>query len=210
MKGWSARALGVPGRRRRFAARRWRLPRSSARIRRRPPPSLRPTTTPPRPSPSFRRWTGSCSRRSSNARKLIEEGKYADAVRYLGAVLDAPQDFFDYASEAAKTSHVYRSIKAEAQALLGQMPAQGRELYELQYGARARQMLDAAIASGDAAGLAEVSGRLLPHPGRLRGNPVAGARPTRPRQPAGRRADARAAPRRMSGGRRVRAGALSC
>ena len=34
----------------------------------------------------------------SNTRKLAAAGKYADAVRYLGTILDAPQDFFDYAS----------------------------------------------------------------------------------------------------------------
>ena len=72
----------------------------------------------------------------SNARKLAAAGKYAEAVRYLGTILDAPEDFFDYASESAKSSHVYPSLKAEAQALLGQMPSQGRELYELQFGAR--------------------------------------------------------------------------
>jgi outer membrane protein assembly factor BamB/tetratricopeptide (TPR) repeat protein len=103
----------------------------------------------------------------SNARKLAAEGKYADAVRYLDAILDAPQDYFDYASESATTNlrsapaRVRPSLKAKAQALLGQMPSQGRELYELQFGVRARQMLTAAVASGDAAALAEVSRRFF-------------------------------------------------
>ena len=41
------------------------------------------------------------------------------------------------------------------------MPPEGRELYELQYGARARRMLDEALEAGDMARLAEVSRRFF-------------------------------------------------
>ena len=41
------------------------------------------------------------------------------------------------------------------------MPREGRELYELQYGARARQMLDEALEAGDMERLAEVSRRFF-------------------------------------------------
>jgi len=97
----------------------------------------------------------------SKAQQLTQKGQYAEAVRYLGTVLDAPDDYFDCSSDSAKAASVFPSLKAEAQALLGQMPSHGRELYELQFGARARQMLTAAVAAGDAAGLAEVSRRFF-------------------------------------------------
>ncbi|MFH1265111.1 MAG: PQQ-binding-like beta-propeller repeat protein [Planctomycetota bacterium] len=54
-----------------------------------------------------------------------------------------------------------RSLKSEAERLLGRMSHRGRDLYELQYGARARQMLTDAAAAGDAAALAEVSRRFF-------------------------------------------------
>jgi len=97
----------------------------------------------------------------SKARQLTGDGRYAEAVRYLGTILDAPEDYFDCSSESALASQVFPSLKGEAQALLGQMPSQGRELYELQFGARAQQMLKAAVTAGDAAGLAELSRRFF-------------------------------------------------
>ena len=60
-----------------------------------------------------------------------------------------------------KGSPVCPSLRAEAQRLIGQMPREGRELYELQYGARARQMLDEALDTGDVARIAEVSRRFF-------------------------------------------------
>jgi len=92
----------------------------------------------------------------SKARQLVQQERFAEAVQCLGAILDAPEDAFFRSGE--KTD-LYPGLKAEAQAMLGRLPRQGRELYELQYGARARQMLTAAAAAGDAAGLAEVSRR---------------------------------------------------
>jgi outer membrane protein assembly factor BamB len=88
----------------------------------------------------------------TKARQLIEQERYAEAVQCLGTILDSPEDAFFRRS---------RGLKAEAQAMLGRLPRQGRELYELQYGAGARRMLTAAAAAGDAAGLAEVSRRFF-------------------------------------------------
>ena len=41
------------------------------------------------------------------------------------------------------------------------MPSEGRELYELEFGAKARRLLEAAVAAGDAQSLAEVSRRFF-------------------------------------------------
>jgi outer membrane protein assembly factor BamB/tetratricopeptide (TPR) repeat protein len=94
----------------------------------------------------------------AKARQLIAEARFGEAVRCLGSILDGPEDYF---FQPDKKVPVHRSLKAEAQRLIGQMPREGRELYELQYGARARQRLAEALSSGDASGLAEVSRRFF-------------------------------------------------
>ena len=94
----------------------------------------------------------------SEARRLLADDRYTEAVRNLGAILDAPED---YLVPSEKNSPIYHSLKSEAQRLIGQMPRKGREIYELQYGARARRMLDNALESGDPARLAEVARRFF-------------------------------------------------
>ena len=94
----------------------------------------------------------------TKARQLIEQERFAEAVQCLGTILESPEDAFFRPSQK---SELPSGLKAEAQAMLGRLPRQGRELYELQYGAGARRLLSAAAASGDAAGLAEVSRRFF-------------------------------------------------
>ena len=94
----------------------------------------------------------------AEARRLLDEGRVGEAVRNLGAILEEPEDHF---LQADKKSSVRHGLRAEAQRLIGQMPREGRELYELQYGARARQMLDEALAAGDVARIAEVARRFF-------------------------------------------------
>ncbi len=94
--------------------------------------------------------------RLTKAEQLIEQGRYAEAVRHLGIILETTEDFF-----LPGNAPVRRSLRLEAQGLLGRMPRAGRDLYELEYGARARQMLGEAAVAGDPAGLAEVSRRFF-------------------------------------------------
>ena len=94
----------------------------------------------------------------ADARKLLEEGRFGEAIRNLDSILEAPEDSF---FQPDKKSPVHRSLKAEAQRLLGELPPEGRELYELQYGARASKMLDEALAANDPERLAEVSRRFF-------------------------------------------------
>ncbi|MBP87442.1 MAG: hypothetical protein CMJ64_12080 [Planctomycetaceae bacterium] len=99
------------------------------------------------------------------ATKAIEEQQFGEAVAELGALLaeeesrddiypDTSQDFFvgPFAQSTARLS-----LKGEARRLLGSMPQAARELYELQFGAEARALLDEAAASGDVAKLTEVT-----------------------------------------------------
>ena len=89
-------------------------------------------------------------------RKYLDQGHYSDAIECLDKILESPDDYF---FQPDKQAPVHRSLKAEAQRLLGEMPAAGRELYELHSGGRARRMLDEALVAGDGEKLAEVSGR---------------------------------------------------
>ncbi len=92
--------------------------------------------------------------RLEDAQRLLSEHRIGEAVRYEGDILEGKEDFF---LQPDKNSPVYRSLKTEVQRLIMQMPPEGRELYELQYGARARSALEEALHNGDAARLAEVS-----------------------------------------------------
>jgi hypothetical protein len=96
--------------------------------------------------------------RLASAKELIHQGRYGEAARYLGGVVESAEDYF---VPPEKGQTVYRSLKAEANRLIGKMPASGRESYELQYGPRAKRMLEEAVAKGDVGGLAEVSRRFF-------------------------------------------------
>ena len=112
-------------------------------------------------------------RKLAEARQLLAEGRLGEAVRNLGAILDEPEDHF---LQSDKKSAVCQGLKAEAQRLIGRMPREGRELYELQYGARARQMLDDALAAGDVARIADVARRFFHTRSRLPGDVPSGGK----------------------------------
>lgn len=97
-------------------------------------------------------------KRLEEAGELLAKGQNGEAVRRLGSLLEGSEDYF---FRPDPTQHVYRSLKAEAGRLIGEMPPEGRESYELQFGARARRMLTEAAAAGDIAGIAEVTRRFF-------------------------------------------------
>ncbi|HEX4149788.1 MAG TPA: PQQ-binding-like beta-propeller repeat protein, partial [Pirellulales bacterium] len=96
--------------------------------------------------------------RLATAEQLLAENRYDEAVRFLDSILQAPEDFFFQPSKSERT---YRSLRSEAQRILGNLPARGRQSYELQFGAQARKLLDQAARAGDASGLADVSRRFF-------------------------------------------------
>ncbi len=93
-------------------------------------------------------------RRLEAAQELLDKERYGEAVRLLGGLLENAEDFF---YRPAANEPVYRSLKAEASRLIAALPGAGRESYELEYGARARQMLKAALGQGDAGALENVA-----------------------------------------------------
>ena len=116
----------------------------------------------------FRPAPRELSLRLSRARKAIETEDFNEAVLELGRLLaesepvesgdqgaDESQDYF--VGPRGEGTHV--SLKAEAQRLIGSMPAKGREWYEVQFGAEARKMLEDAARKGDVSMLTNVSRR---------------------------------------------------
>jgi len=92
------------------------------------------------------------------ARELVEQNRYSEAVRFLSAIIESSEDFW---YQPSTEEPVYRSVKSEAQRLIGALPREGRQSYELQFGAQAKQLLKKAVEKGDIAGVAEVSRRFF-------------------------------------------------
>ncbi len=92
----------------------------------------------------------------SHAQVLIDQGRFSEAVQCLGRILQGAEDFF-YRPD--RSVSVHRSLKAEAQRLLEELPRRGLEVYRLQYGPRAQSALEKAISEGDSEALAEVARR---------------------------------------------------
>src|SRR5262249_51192273 len=93
------------------------------------------------------------------AEDLIRTREFARAVRVLQGLLAHPEDSFVQVRRGGGGLVHWTSVRAEANRLLGSLPAAGREAYELQFGARAREKLQAARKAGDSAGFAEIAER---------------------------------------------------
>src|SRR3954466_4518357 len=96
--------------------------------------------------------------RLARAQAAVDEERYSDAVAEIGEVLNSAgsDDFF---LGVPGGTDAQLSLKTQAMALLGAMPAKGRKLFDLQYGADAKAALEAALAAGDLAQLTDVSRR---------------------------------------------------
>ncbi len=98
------------------------------------------------------------SRQFERAKQLSTDGRYSDAITLLDEILQRHEDFF---IQTPTDKQSFPSLKSEAQRLIGAMPPEGRQAYELQFGAKAQQMLTAAAASGDITKLEEVARRFF-------------------------------------------------
>ncbi|OYV95768.1 MAG: hypothetical protein B7Z73_01940 [Planctomycetia bacterium 21-64-5] len=92
--------------------------------------------------------------RLNRARELIDEKRYGEAARFLSSILERPEDCF---FQPERGQPIYRSLKQEAQRLIGELGEEGRTSYELQYGAEAKRLLDEAVTQGDRSRLAQVA-----------------------------------------------------
>ena len=111
------------------------------------------------PAPEQETVRGTTSRelikRFQRGKVLLAEENYAEGTRFVQSVLDGDEDAFFYPDPANRTKE--RSLKLEAEMLLGQMPAEGLAVYERQHGPAARRLFDAALATHDTDALALVA-----------------------------------------------------
>ena len=90
----------------------------------------------------------------TDARRLLAESRFSEAIRNLDGILEAAQDSF---LQPDKKSSVPRSLKAESAAHAGR-PAAGRaQCTSCNTAHRASQMLDEALAADDAERLGTLS-----------------------------------------------------
>ncbi len=82
----------------------------------------------------------------SGAEELLRLGRDAEAVRCLGQILANSED---YLFQPRRSSANVQSLKAEAEQLLRNTGSRGLDLYELQFGVRAAQMLRQGVDHGD-------------------------------------------------------------
>jgi outer membrane protein assembly factor BamB len=87
------------------------------------------------------------------AKDRIAEGEYSQAIRFLDEVLAGGQDSFMAVGETGE--HV--GLKETASAMIRDLPADGREMYQSTFGPVAKKKLTDALQSGDAALLREVA-----------------------------------------------------
>ena len=99
------------------------------------------------------------NQRLAKAHALLEEHKFSEAVVLLQKLLDQSEDFFLHIADAPSSKVV--SAKSHVETLLGELPTEGRRLYELQFGAQAARMLDEALSAHDIEALEEVARRFF-------------------------------------------------
>jgi outer membrane protein assembly factor BamB/tetratricopeptide (TPR) repeat protein len=96
------------------------------------------------------------------ARDCVKDKAWEEAVTALQALLDNKEDHYvqvhDLDAQGKETLR-WTSVKFEANNLLGSMPAEGMEVYELRYGGKAKDRLDEAKKKGDRELIAEVAQR---------------------------------------------------
>lgn len=92
------------------------------------------------------------------AKRLLKENIYSDAVRLLDSILENEVDYF---YRADLDVSLYRPLKPEAERLLGQLPEAGRAAYELQFGLTARKLLDEGLENRDWALIERVATRFF-------------------------------------------------
>lgn len=93
------------------------------------------------------------ARAMARAQRRLQEGEYHETLDFLNQVLGGDEDaFLDSSAEASQLL----GLKATARHLIAGLPAEGRQAYQLLYGARARRHLENALAKGDREAMARV------------------------------------------------------
>ena len=139
------------------------------------------------------------------AQKVLKEHRYGEALEGLSQVLRSNEDYLYQPDRKVPI----KGLKAEAQQLLGQMPREGLDLYEVRAGAEARNKLNRAVAGGRWHRTVGSLRTVVSYTGGIRSNLPAGLVSDGSRRAAGRGVDVEAAPRSAGRGRDVRAGVVA-
>ncbi len=99
----------------------------------------------------------------TTAKVLIDQQRYSQAVRLLQKVLGEQTDtkqsedfFFAANGKPGTLLEGAQSLRQAARQMLGNLPEVARESYELQYGGRAKKVLEQAVQQGDIDAVADV------------------------------------------------------
>ncbi|MDA7979452.1 MAG: PQQ-binding-like beta-propeller repeat protein, partial [Pirellulales bacterium] len=84
-------------------------------------------------------------RRFDIAKRQIEQGNVADTVKFLGEFL-TDTDTKDFFLAPTSRGRMRQSFRAAVQQLIGSLPEDGKESYELLFGGRAQKLLEQAVA----------------------------------------------------------------
>lgn len=93
-----------------------------------------------------------------NATQLIKQKQFQPAVERLQSVLDHAEDFFlekDFQTRSTPDT----GVRAQVLRILSAMPTEGRNVYESEFGPRARNLLKQALASSDFPALSQLIAR---------------------------------------------------
>lgn len=99
------------------------------------------------------------SPRLATGQQLLKDGETAQGLTLLQSILDHAEDFA--VETDVDNGRFPGGLKAAADASLAKLTSQQREVYELQFGATARDLLTQATASGSIADLENVARRFL-------------------------------------------------
>jgi outer membrane protein assembly factor BamB/tetratricopeptide (TPR) repeat protein len=99
------------------------------------------------------------------AREAIRDKAWNDVVTALQLILDNKEDYYvrvkDRDARTGRQIERWTSVKYEANNLLGSMPDEGLDFYEVRVGGKARQLLDEAKKTGNFEQVAEVAQKYL-------------------------------------------------
>jgi outer membrane protein assembly factor BamB len=100
-------------------------------------------------------------RKLDDAKRFIDlpQPDWQSAVQILQSLLDANEDNFLQESDGEKGRRV--SVRAEANRILGSLPREGKQFYEQQFGAIAKQALKQAKSQSNPQALAEIALRYV-------------------------------------------------
>ena len=95
----------------------------------------------------------SLSRAVGRARERLADHEYHEALAFLQGILGRDEDSF---LERAGDDRRQLGLKATARQMIGELPPEGHDAYELLQGPAARRQLEAALKDGDRDGIANV------------------------------------------------------